>query len=121
MDIKKFTEQSPLAEVIASYEELAAAYKVSEDKVGELQLEAGEATKTIDDLTAKLEAATAQKSTASVVVTHDKKDYHVITPKFNFEGKDYVAEDLKTNTKLLAELVKIGFGGLVEVRERKKS
>lgn len=121
MDIKKFNEQSPLAEVIASYEELATAFTASEDKVAELQLEVGEATMTIEDLTAKLEAATAQKSTAAVVVSHDKKEYHVTTPKFNFEGKEYVAEDLKTNTKLLAELVKIGFGGLVEVRERKKS
>lgn len=121
MEIKKFTEQSPLAEVIASYEELAAAYKASEDKVAELQLEAGEATKVIDELTKKLEVVSAQKSTSAVVVTHDKKDYHVVIPKFNFEGKEYVAEDLKTNTKLLADLVKIGFGGLVEVRERKKS
>lgn len=121
MKIKKFTEQSPLAEVIASYEELAAAYQENEKLTEQLQKDVVEALKTIEDLTAKLEVVSAQKSTSAVVVTHDKKDYHVVIPKFNFEGKEYVAEDLKTNTKLLAELVKIGFGGLVEVRERKKS
>jgi len=39
----------------------------------------------------------------------------------NYDGKDYTAEDLKSDSDMCKELVAAGFGGLRLVRDRKKS
>ena len=42
----------------------------------------------------------------------DGVEYVFVHPKFNFNNKHITADQALTDNKLLAELVKIGFGGI---------
>jgi Ni,Fe-hydrogenase I small subunit len=84
------------------------------------QGELSEAANTVKDLKEKLAAKTAEKSAKNPVVTVDGEKYEVTIPAFNFEGKEYSADDVKTDAELAKNLVAIGFGGMMRV-DRKKT
>jgi hypothetical protein len=48
------------------------------------------------------------------LIEHDGKKYLCNIPQFEHGGKVYTAEELADKPKLVAELVELGFGGLVE-------
>ncbi|MNH43475.1 hypothetical protein D3C79_1053890 [compost metagenome] len=60
-----------------------------------------------------IEAAATAASLPTV--SFEKKNYKVVMPCFELEGKKYTAADLTTNSKLVAELVKMEAGVLEPV------
>ena len=96
--------------------------KTTEQKLAEaeallkqLQAEKAEQEKVIAEQHEALKAAETASATPGIVVTHNKVQYQVIAPKFNFEGEDFESEDLKTNKELLKQLVEIKAGILQRI------
>jgi len=80
-----------------------------------------ESMATIQDLKEKLANKTEEKSVEHPLITIGTEKYAVVFPSFQFEGKTYQAEDLKTDPELAQRLLDLQFGGLVHIRPRKKS
>lgn len=76
--------------------------------------ELAQANEVIVELRTSLTAVKKEKSVGKVIVEHNKEKYAVEAAKFNHGGKDYTAEDLKTNKELTKELVELGVGFLVK-------
>lgn len=80
-----------------------------------------ESMATIADLKEKLSAKTEEKSVDHPIITLGGEKYAVVFPSFQFEGKTYRSDDLKTDLDLAQRLLDVQFGGLVHIRPRKKS
>lgn len=93
-------------------EELAAALK---DKVA-LEAEVESSAKTIAELSKEKDEAVA-KAGGGVPITIDKKKYLITIPQFEYEGMVIKASELVGDSKLAAQLLKEGFGGLKPVIE----
>jgi regulator of replication initiation timing len=52
----------------------------------------------------------ASKTTPSDIIEHKGQKCKIKAAKFNWEGKDYTADDLRTNEKLRSELIEAGAG-----------
>lgn len=115
------SEQTTSEELVVALTAAYAEGEALENTVLEVEGDLEEATKTINDLKEKLEAKTKEKSAKTPVVKVNGDNYEVTIPKFNYDGKDYTAEDLKSDSDMCKELVAAGFGGLRLVRDRKKS
>lgn len=79
-----------------------------------LEKESIQKDEVIAELRKDLTAVKKEKSVGKVIVEHNKEKYAVEAVKFNHGGKDYTAEDLKTNKELTKELVELGVGFLVK-------
>ncbi|PSR53905.1 hypothetical protein AHMF7605_10440 [Adhaeribacter arboris] len=64
----------------------------------------------------QLDLAEAQKGNPLPVVSHDKKKYQVLAAQFQFEGKEYQAEDLKSDKDLVKSLIHGGSGLIQEIK-----
>ncbi|AFD05969.1 hypothetical protein [Solitalea canadensis] len=96
------------------FEQLQARIKELEGDLSAKQGELDGAADVIADLKNKnVEVAAAASSLPTV--SFDKKKYKVVIPCFEVEGKKYTAADLTTNSKLVAELVKMEAGVLEPV------
>lgn len=56
-----------------------------------------------------------KKAFSPIDVKVDGKKFQITIPQFRYNGELFVAEEAAKNKELLAELVKIQFGGLKEV------
>ena len=117
----EITEQTTREDLVAALTDAYAEADKLEESILQTEEDLTEATATIKDLKEKLDAKSKETSTKLPVVTVDGQKFEVTIPKFSFEGKDYAADDLKTDADLCKKLVAIGFGGLREIRDRKKS
>jgi hypothetical protein len=69
------------------------------------------------ELIAEQQSALSTDDAASTVpvVTFNKKKYQVVVPRFNVDGKEYAAEDLKNNKEVIESLLAKKSGVLVPV------
>lgn len=127
MEKLNITEQTTREELVAA---LTAAYAEIDNlnaKVEALNKEAeshkdelSNAASVIDELKAKIKDAPISESDLGIVKCGNKQ-YKITVPRFNYNDKEYTAKELQLNADLVKELVEMGFGGLVELRDRKKS
>jgi len=90
------------------------ANETPEEKILRLELENEEYQGIIKDLMAQLDAKSGAKNN-EVIVEHDGKKYHANIPSFRHNGMVYKNTDLADKPELVAELVEMKFGGLVEI------
>ena len=91
---------------------LNAKVKSSDEYIAELTVQ-------INDLSSELESASDAVEKGYQTVKSGKKTYRVLGKKFNYQSTEYTIEDLIKNQKLIDELVGLGVGFLIEVKEGK--
>lgn len=103
------------AKVVAA-EQLAATHK-AESEAKDQQLK--DALKVIEDLKAKLAAASdsAQSGSGDVVVSVSKDKYKIVFPRVTVDGVEYTAQELAKASDVCATLVKNGSGALLKTEK----
>lgn len=86
--------------------------KAYEDRIAELEAQLSAKTESEQtllnsnaELQQRLQSTEEDLDRVKVIVTHDKKKYEVLTPKFSYQGQAYEAKDLKNNKEVVAELI----------------
>ncbi len=74
----------------------------------------GELSKAQAELAGRAELSAGKRNAE---VAHEGKNYQVVIARFNYKGQDYTAADVTEGSELLAELVAIGSGVVVETAE----
>lgn len=107
--LKKYTE-----ELVAQGVDTAVAAKIAAKQVADEEaLE--QAAEENGKLQEKLEAAKVEGKLQAKVITYKGEKYVVTIPKFRLGDESYTAEDLDNNSKLVENLLKMDFGGLVKL------
>ncbi|GEM_PF-2287314 len=75
-------------------------------------------TEELGTLSAELGSAQSAADQGFQTVKSGKKTYRIYGKKWRYEGRDITADDLKKDPALVASLVKIGVGFLVELNEK---
>lgn len=73
----------------------------------------------VADLSAELEQKDKSLKNGYLTVKSGKKTYRVLGKKFSYQGQEYTVDDLLKNQKLIDELVALGVGFIIEVKEEK--
>lgn len=74
----------------------------------------------IEELSAELDGAKQAAEAGYITVKSGKKTYRVLGKKFSYKNKEYTAETLVKNQKLVDELIDLGVGFLIEEKGDKK-
>lgn len=91
---KKITElEGSNKELSKQVEDLKEDNQALEDTIGELQNELEQLSQ-------------APAASSSPEITHKKKKYRVLIPRFRFDQKDYGLQDLQENEALVAQILK---------------
>lgn len=94
-------------------------------QVTELQKEKSNLAKQVTELEAIVEELNSENSRLSTILQSGskfpifkvgKKTYQFTAPKFDYQGKKYLAEDVKDDSDLAKTMVKIGEDLIVELK-----
>jgi glutaredoxin len=84
--------------------------------VEELQQELAEAVQVINEQAEALKKVAVEKQVQSPVVKIGGKNYKLTIRRFNFNGAVKTAKNINEEKGLGEELLKMGFGGLKEIK-----
>lgn len=105
--------------VIIDAAEIEKDIQDKDERIKELVEETSSYKQVIADLSAELEQKDQSLKSGYLTVKSNKKTYRVLGKKFSYQGTEYTIDDLLKNQKLIDELVKLGVGFIIEVKEGK--
>ena len=88
-----------------------------EEKIARLEREVQEANELIHEQNQQLEAKQLQGAGSLPVITYKQQYYQVQAAKFHFNGVDYKADDLASNSDLVKQLLEAGSGLLEKIEK----
>ena len=109
-DIKTLEEALP---IIADLEQKLDAATIDNSNLTETNKKLVADKKELETVVKELHEELKNSATKSVptdVIDHKGQKVKINAAKFNWNGKDYTSDDLRTNEKLRSELIKEGAG-----------